>query len=254
MKTVFAFIGSPHRERSNTYILTKMMLDALVAKDSTIHYEILTPADVKISYCAGCWTCMMKGVCPLDEHDDMMKIRTKMQNADFIVFGSPVYTMNVSGQMKTFFDRLPAWLHTMRLAGKAGVTVVTTAGNGMQEVQDFLGQMMVSLGIKCVGQLGTYGYLPGMLINREAAKRDALAMADTIYPYVTGEVQVTSDKELEAVFGIMKEKITHPGGNVLAADLEFWRSHGMTDIDTFDALLKKIEIKTTGNPDSAPIP
>ena len=68
-------------------------------------------------------------------------------------------------------------------------------------------------------------------------------MADTIYPYVTGEVQVTSDNELEAVFGIMKEKITHPGGNVPAADLEFWKSHGMTDIDTFDALLKKIDIK-----------
>ncbi len=91
----------------------------------------------------------------------MGRLKEKMLAADFIVLGSPVYTVNVSAQMKTFFDRLPAWIHTMRLAGKAGMTVVTTAGNGMKEVQNYLGMMRVSLGVKSVGELGAYATLPG---------------------------------------------------------------------------------------------
>lgn len=66
MKRIFAYIGSPNGKRSNTYALTKMMLDRLVEKSSAICYEMLTPANVKINYCKGCWCCMMKGICPQD--------------------------------------------------------------------------------------------------------------------------------------------------------------------------------------------
>jgi hypothetical protein len=53
-------------------------------------------------------------------HDDMAMLKERMENTSFIVLGSPVYAV---------------WLHMMRLAGKAGVTVATTAGYGLVEVQ-----------------------------------------------------------------------------------------------------------------------
>ena len=42
MKKVFAFIESPLKEKSNTYTLTKMLLDSLVEKDSSIKYDLLS--------------------------------------------------------------------------------------------------------------------------------------------------------------------------------------------------------------------
>ncbi len=241
MPTVFAYVGSPHGNRSNTYALTKMMLDRLAEKDNAIRYEIFTPAETTIRYCKGCWTCMSKGFCPQDQHDDMAMLKERMEDASFIVLGSPVYTINVSAQMKTFFDRLPAWLHTMRLAGKAGVTVATTAGNDLPEVQNYLGMMMTSLGVKTVGTLGAHGSLPGHLYDPDGARRDAHALADEVYPYVTGERVVTTDEYLEEVFKIMKQKIAIGGGSVLAGDLEYWTRAGYLDCTCFgDVLAKKL--------------
>ncbi|WP_052959103.1 flavodoxin family protein [Methanoculleus sediminis] len=239
MPTVFAYIGSPHGSRSNTYALAKMMLDRLAEKDDAVRCEIFTPAETAVRYCRGCWTCMTKGFCPQDEHDDMAMLRERMENASFIVLGSPVYAINVSGQMKTFFDRLPAWLHTMRLAGKAGVTVATTAGSGLPEVQNYLGMMMASLGVKTVGTLGSYGSLPGHLYDPDGARNDARALADAIYSYVTGERAVTTDEYLEEVFGIMKQKIEAAGEGVLAGDLDYWTQAGYLECSCFADVLEK---------------
>ena len=50
MRKVFAFVGSPMKEKSNTYSLTKMMLDRLVEMDKNIEYEIL-PAEFFPGFC-----------------------------------------------------------------------------------------------------------------------------------------------------------------------------------------------------------
>lgn len=114
----------------------------------------------------------------------MAQLKEKMLAADFVFLGSPVYAVNISAQMKTFLDRLPAWMHTMRLAGKPGMTVVTTAGNGMEEAQNYLGMMLVSLGVKCVGKLGTYATLPVRFRDPELAAAEAMAAYEVAYPYV----------------------------------------------------------------------
>ena len=44
-----------------------------------------------------------------------------MKDADAIVFGSPVYIDNVTGQMKVFFDRLADAIHYQHSPGKLGV-------------------------------------------------------------------------------------------------------------------------------------
>ena len=68
----------------------------------------------------------------MDQIDDIKSLKQKIIVADFIIYGSPVYAMPVSGQIKTFIDRLANWHHIMNLTGKSGMTVVTTAGSGLQ--------------------------------------------------------------------------------------------------------------------------
>jgi len=237
MKKVFAFIGSPHKEKSNTYNLTKMMLEKLVEIDKEITYEILTAGHVHIKYCTGCWSCMTKGFCPLDETDDMKELRQKMINADFIILGSPVYTMTVSGQMKTFLDRFCAWYHLFRFAGRPGMTVSTTAEMGMKEVGDLLEMLMVSLGIKSVTRLETHAYFPGIYRDVDSARKNAEEAARIVYPYITGEKQVESDELFEECFKIIKNKVTM-SARWLIADYEYWKENNMLEMDSYAELLE----------------
>jgi len=242
MKKIFAFIGSPLKENSNTYNLTKMMTDSIIERDKNITCEILTAGHVNLNYCKGCWSCMTKGFCPQDKTDDMGIIRGKMLKADFIIFGSPVYIMQVSGQMKTFLDRLCAWYHTIRLAGKPGITVSTTANSGLKEVHDFLYMLMSALGIKVIANLDTIGFFPKVLKDPVEAKEKALKTADIIYPYITGKKPVETDETLEEFFIAMKNKSTF-GREHLPADYEYWEKSGMLEVNSYKELLKKIRNK-----------
>ena len=196
MKKIFAFIGSPLKEKSNTYTLTKMMLDRLKSLDKDIQYEILTSGQVKINYCLGCWTCMTKGFCPQDKLDDMGMLKEKMMAADFIIWGSPVYIMHVSGQMKTFLDRLCCWFHLIKLAGKPGLTVATTGQQGLETIHEYFEMLLGSLGVVSVGRLDAVGYYE-RLKDPQEAQRKAEDAAKQIYPYIIGERVPQSNKLME---------------------------------------------------------
>lgn len=241
MKKIFGFIGSPLKEKSNTYTLTKMMLDRLLVMDPGISHEILTAGHVDIGHCKGCWSCMTKGhdSCPLDKQDDMRMLKQKMLQADFIIWGSPIYTAHMSGQMKTFLDRLAAWYHLMKLSGRPGLTVITTGSTFQEGLHDFFAQLMGCLGIKVVARLDTVGYMPGVIRDPGQAKQRAQEVAEIIYPYVTGKKAVEPDKDMEGYFQAMKDKVVS-GAKWLKGDYEYWRDNNMLELDSYTALLEKM--------------
>lgn len=58
-----------------------------------------------INFCKACAYCERhKGEC--SQHDDMAEIISEILKSDVVVFSSPVYFYSISGQMKTFIDRL----------------------------------------------------------------------------------------------------------------------------------------------------
>lgn len=234
---IFGFIGSPLKKRSNTYTLTKMMIDKLLEKNGDIEYTLLTSGDVNIKSCDGCWSCMTHGPCPLDKKDDMAFLKEKMLESELIIWGSPVYAMHVSGHMKAFLDRLANWYHTLRLAGKPGVTVSTTAGSGLEEVHQYLHLLFSVAGIKRIHSLDTYGTLPGTIVDPESASKSAEKAAYEIYPFINGEKRIKSDKWLEYSFQAMKDKVMNKG--TLNADYEYWKENEMLKMNSFEELLQK---------------
>jgi multimeric flavodoxin WrbA len=76
-----------------------------------------------------------------------------MKEAGGIVFASPVYIDNVSGQMKVFFDRLADAIHYQLLAGKFGCSVATTHTSGGDDVVMYLNHVQNYLGVISVGGL-----------------------------------------------------------------------------------------------------
>ena len=66
--------------------------------------ERINLREIKFNYCLACRDCYNFGNCV--QNDDMNKIYPKIKNADVLVFATPIYYGEMSGQLKTFFDRL----------------------------------------------------------------------------------------------------------------------------------------------------
>jgi multimeric flavodoxin WrbA len=180
---------------------------------------------------------MTHGQCPLDKKDDMAFLKEEMMGSDLIIWGSPVYALHVSGQMKTFLDRLVNWYHTLRLAGKSGVTVSTTAGSGLEEVHQYLRLLLSVSGVKTIYSLDTIGTLPSTIVDPESAQKSADKAANEVYTFLNGEKRIESDKWLEYSFQKMKDKVMHK--DALNADYEYWKEHEMLEMNSFKELLQK---------------
>lgn len=60
--------------------------------------------DKDIRFCKGCFACQKTQRCVIK--DDAMEIAEKVKEADTLVFATPIYYFEMSGQMKTLLDRL----------------------------------------------------------------------------------------------------------------------------------------------------
>ena len=100
MKLV-AVNGSP-RKNGNTAIMLKEIVSLAEKKGIQIRYFDLV--DMHISDCRGCQNCKTNQVCA--QRDDMSLVVEAMQEADFVLLGSPVYMGDETGLMKCMADRL----------------------------------------------------------------------------------------------------------------------------------------------------
>jgi multimeric flavodoxin WrbA len=126
MKTVILF-GSPRKE-GNTIQLVNTLSETLKNKGHSVRMLYLN--DMNIRPCQGCEACLKKGVCKIN--DDMKDIRKYMMESDLIVFASPVYWFNMSGQLKLAVDRFFAFMdekYNSRIKGKKAITIMTCASD-----------------------------------------------------------------------------------------------------------------------------
>lgn len=79
------------------------------AKSSGNEVEIVSLKGKNIAFCKGCLACQKLGKCVIE--DDSSEISRKMLNADVIVWATPIYYYEMSGQMKTLIDRAN-WLYS----------------------------------------------------------------------------------------------------------------------------------------------
>jgi len=100
MKKVLIISTSP-RVSSNSHALAEEF--ARGAEEAGNDIEIICLRDKEIKYCQGCLACQKTGKCVI--HDDAPEITAKMHDADVIVWATPIYYYEMSGQMKTMIDR-----------------------------------------------------------------------------------------------------------------------------------------------------
>ena len=103
---LLAICGSA-RENGNTAILLQKAIEG--AKSAGVETELVNLFDLEYRGCIGCCTCKLKsnkniGHCAVN--DGLKPLLENIEKSDILVLGSPVYYGNLSGQMRSFTDRL----------------------------------------------------------------------------------------------------------------------------------------------------
>jgi multimeric flavodoxin WrbA len=117
---VLGLVGSPRRG-GNTDVLVDEILGGAKNAGCTVEKVYLYPA--RIEACIDCKTCK-KGTYQCILKDDMQTLYPKLEDADAIVFGTPLYWYGPSAKMKLLQDRLRPYIASGRLKGKRAVLVV----------------------------------------------------------------------------------------------------------------------------------
>lgn len=95
-------IGTSPRLHGNSNILARSF--AKGAEEAGSEVEFVTMAGKRIGFCIGCWGCLKTKTCVVN-HDDAEEVVQKIRRADVVVFATPIYYYEMSGQMKTLLDR-----------------------------------------------------------------------------------------------------------------------------------------------------
>jgi multimeric flavodoxin WrbA len=151
---ITVFSGSA-RKNSNSDYAAKIFCEA--AKENGHEYEIIKVTDYSINPCQGCLECKEVGTC-VQKDDFTNKLIQKIKDSDCIVFASPVYFGQISGQLKTFFDRWGCFFdekYDIKVVPGKKFAVITVGAGDSNEFSDINDYMIRWLSdffkMKCVG-------------------------------------------------------------------------------------------------------
>ena len=139
--------GQAHK--GSTYRITTMIKENLADSDVIVN-EYFMPKDTP-GYCAGCYQCIQKGeeYCP--EAEKVQKIVASMLRSDIILFDSPNYCYEMTGQLKTLMDHLAfMWMPhrpQKEMFSKTGIVISTAAGGGAGKVTKSMARQLFWWGV-----------------------------------------------------------------------------------------------------------
>jgi multimeric flavodoxin WrbA len=103
---IIAVNGSPRKKWNTATLLEHALLGAQAEGATT---ELVHLYDLRYHGCLSCFACKLKtgksyGACAAG--DDLKPVLARIASADALILGSPIYYGNLSGQMRSFLERL----------------------------------------------------------------------------------------------------------------------------------------------------
>ena len=105
-KPFVMFINGSPRKNWNTDTLMKKALEGAISAGAEA--EMVYLYDFKFRGCVGCMACKLKKEPRPNrciQRDDLTAVLDKVHEADAVVLGSPIYFSEVTGEMRSFFER-----------------------------------------------------------------------------------------------------------------------------------------------------
>ncbi|BED92492.1 MAG: flavodoxin family protein [Candidatus Paraimprobicoccus trichonymphae] len=237
MKKIFVYVGSRKGEFSNTVIyIGKILSKIKKTSNSKVSIRFFHPQNTKIENCMGCSNCFFYGKCNLDEIDDMALIKEEMLSSDIIIFGSPIYGANVSGDMKTFFDRISYWYHLFALRGKFALFVFTSCGNGVHFALNFSNSVMHFLGLNIIDLYNVIIFSPKQIDKDRDIIDKIIKTSNLLLEYLNDTKHPESNESFEMIFSAEKKYI-ETLENLKTSEYIYWRENKLLKCQTFSEVL-----------------
>ncbi len=226
---ILAIIGSG-RKKGNTSTIASMLLKRInelaIAEDEQIQVEKLFLVDYELKHCLGCRACMDRGEdkCPLK--DDLTKIKAKIDEADAVIFGSPVYIDNVSSMMKALIDRLAYICHRQEFYKKFALVYSTSGGSANKHTNRTMAGALLSWGFNLIGTAGFIikHHNSGLEIEEKYSK-NLDRLAKKIYVSVFDELYLKPSILALAMFRLQQKERADPK-KAHPLDYKYWKEKG----------------------------
>jgi len=139
---IIAFSGSPNNDGITNTIINKI-LD--IANENTHETLLISLNSLNINPCQACGYCKENELCDLD--DDINKIHSELENADYIIIGSPIYFGEVTAQTKLFTDRFYSIYNNenRNIDGKKVILIYTQGNPDPKTYEEYVKNQKTSL-------------------------------------------------------------------------------------------------------------
>jgi len=205
---ILTILGSPHDKRSNTRAFVADFVDEMELAGLDLEHEIVSLGRLNVGPCRGCWNCTKAKPCPLGK-DDLESLKLKMIECDMLILACPVYTNQVTAQMKALFDRLFTWCHIFPLLGKYSLSACTTGNDGQKAVGEFFQMMLATYGTFSFGHISSIGgFTPGFFPFRARARKKYKSLAAKAAEIITNNKRLPVSSMQKKMFKVMHRKMS----------------------------------------------
>ena len=150
---ILTIMGTSHKE--NTRAIVDLFLKEFEG-DNTFD-EIVLPNDFN-KICGGCANCILKGEDKCPHFKEINPLIKKIEKADLIIIGTPVFVGSCTGALKNLLDHLAyMWLvhrPNENMFNKVGLIVTSAGGSGVKATVKLIKSNMFYLGIPKIYNYG----------------------------------------------------------------------------------------------------
>lgn len=210
--------------KGSTYTIGKMFIEKTASEGDTVK-ELFLPKDMP-EFCRGCAVCIRQDEkkCP-DYLIYMRRLTEMIDEADLLVFTTPVLVYHVSGQMKAFLDHYGyRWMVHRPEASmfrKQAVCITTAAGGGMRKA---LRDLTDSLRYWGVARIFTYGIVVGAGIDDSNREKIETAVNNLALKIEHDTSKVMPSLRVKVLFHIMR--ILQKKTGTTEVDKRYWEEKG----------------------------
>jgi multimeric flavodoxin WrbA len=227
--SIVALNGSPHRA-GNTATLMGWVVEGCESAGADVTW--LHVVDYDIRYCEGCFGCLRTGSCILDG-DEFPALRERLQTADGIIVGSPVYEGQPTAQLKTLMDRLTLLNLYTDLFEKPCSVGVTTSGvaptRGLaRELAVFFGRRVGVVGAKTANLAMGYQPLAEVHAQRlpDRARRLGRRLVRQIQSHALGQRRSLMGIWISILRRLFIRPLVVKNAEQFAGVIQIWREKG----------------------------
>jgi len=213
--------------KGSTYNIAKLFVQNLISENDTVT-EFFLPKDMG-AFCIGCTSCFYKGEAYCPHFEQVEPIRLAIEQADVVIFTTPVYALRASGQMKALLDHFSFLFMTHRpnpkMFFKIAVIFSTGAGGGTRAAMKDISASLKFWGMERIYKFGAAVFASEWDQVSEKTKKKIKNRLNALLKKVRGKIgNVKPGLSTKLLFNAFR--LFHKKMAVCENDVLYWEKTG----------------------------